>query len=731
MKKLLSVLLLLFCFTSSYAQKSADAYYEQACQYLDQDKFTEAAAAYRKAAEMGHTFAMELLGDLYRYGVGVEEDLEEACRWYKLAAEEGNDEAMYKVGYMHWLGIGVEEDNYEAFKWFSKAAECGNEDGIMLLATCYKFGYGTDRNLDEAIRLYTKVANNGNIEAMQSLAEIYSSPSEAFEAEGDSTAWLAYDEPAYPEEAFKWALKAAEAGDYSSMLNVGSYYEQGIGVKQSYDNAEKWYMDVAEEDIVNGHLKLAELYANCGKYAKAEGWYMKAMELDESLAKYNLAKLYALQGRNDEAIRLFKELADDKDDPHYPAALDLAELYYKIGNTDDAFKYYAACGEFDKIVNIYDEEGRLSEAKEYLEEMYEHGAISGNNLAEYYIRIGKYDAARDLFLKLANEGDTEAMANLGYYYSGNDGFPKDLNEAKRWLNKATDAGSELAEYLLNVLQEEHQDENTQASLLLKANEGDVKAMMKLSESLLNSKSEAEKAEGFKWLEKAADTGDEYACLVLAEKYYIGEGYVKKDLNKCISIVEKLATKSNEEAQFILLHLYVERNKGNDWKKGKKLAAELMANNMDNVDVLADIVTILLEEPEFSKSLEKEIYRALPLIEKECNGYNCFFIADAFNTIGKMEEAFKWYKLSVDRGGSMSVEQLGHCYFYGRGTEKDYAKAAELYKSAYHRPYEYALCLYHGYGTEANRYKAIELLKQLAVDEDEKAQEMLKELGIFY
>lgn len=730
MKKLLSLLLFAFCCACSYAQKSANELFEQATLYLQEEKDAEAIAAYRKAAEMGHPLAMEFLGDLYRYGIGVEEDIEEACRWYKLAAEEGNGEAMYKIGYMYYYGYGVEESNDEAFKWFSDAAELGNENGTMMLASCYRYGFGTERNLDEAIRLFTKMGNMGNIDAMQSLAFIYSSPAEAFESEADSTAYYTDDEPAYPEEAFKWFLKAAEAGDFSSMLNVGSYYEQGIGVKQSYDKAEKWYMDVAEADIIDGHLKLAELYANCGKVEKAEGWYMKAMDIDDRLARYHLARLYAKQGRNHEAIRLFKELADDEEDPHYSAASDLADLYYKIGNTDEAIKYYTVCDQFNDIVNIYDEEGRLSEAEDYVKEMYEHEDINGSTLAGFYLQIGKHDTARDLLLKLANEGDVDAMTHLGYYYQGYEGFPKDLDEAKRWLNNAIDAGSELAEYWMNELLEEEDKPDT-ATLLLKAKEGDAEAMTALAATYFNGETESEMAEGLKWLKKAADTGNKKACFNLAEMYYTGNNLVEKDMDKCISMMEKAAQKGDVEAQFILLQLYIERNKGKDQKNAKKLISELLANESLEVSDLANIVSMLLETEELHKQFEEDFNRVLPLIEKEGSDLELYSIAEDFRKAGNLEEAFKWFKLSVDKNPSFAAEELGHCYFYGRGTQKDYAKAVECYKKAYKKPYEYALCLYHGYGTEANPYKAIEILKTLAEAENENAQKMLKELGIFY
>jgi TPR repeat protein len=49
------------------------------------------------AAEQGLTEAQLQLGDLYRAGLGVAEDLALACAWYEKAAADGSAEAVARL----------------------------------------------------------------------------------------------------------------------------------------------------------------------------------------------------------------------------------------------------------------------------------------------------------------------------------------------------------------------------------------------------------------------------------------------------------------------------------------------------------------------------------------------------------------------------------------------------------------------------------------------------------
>jgi TPR repeat protein len=66
---------------------------------------------------------MFMVGDLYRYGLGVPTDFIEAMRWSLKAAQAGNPDAMKLLGEMYEKGLGVSTNNAEALRWYQMAAK--------------------------------------------------------------------------------------------------------------------------------------------------------------------------------------------------------------------------------------------------------------------------------------------------------------------------------------------------------------------------------------------------------------------------------------------------------------------------------------------------------------------------------------------------------------------------------------------------------------------------------
>ena len=62
---------------------------------------------------------------MYRRGEGVPQDYVEAVKWYRLAAEQGHAYAQNKLGNMYQFGEGLTQDILEAMRWFRLAADQG------------------------------------------------------------------------------------------------------------------------------------------------------------------------------------------------------------------------------------------------------------------------------------------------------------------------------------------------------------------------------------------------------------------------------------------------------------------------------------------------------------------------------------------------------------------------------------------------------------------------------
>jgi len=86
---------------------------------------TDAVKYYRLAADQGHSYAQNNLGNCYTYGKGVPKDISEA-KYYQLEAEQGYSDAQYSLGNCYKYGKGVPKDISEAVKYYRLASKQGH-----------------------------------------------------------------------------------------------------------------------------------------------------------------------------------------------------------------------------------------------------------------------------------------------------------------------------------------------------------------------------------------------------------------------------------------------------------------------------------------------------------------------------------------------------------------------------------------------------------------------------
>lgn len=91
-----------------------------------------AVATLREIAADGDVNARRMLGDLYRTGQGVSQDMEEATRWYRFAASGGDAEAQLELGVLYLNGGSVKRDHVQALVWFNLAADGGSAGAATL-----------------------------------------------------------------------------------------------------------------------------------------------------------------------------------------------------------------------------------------------------------------------------------------------------------------------------------------------------------------------------------------------------------------------------------------------------------------------------------------------------------------------------------------------------------------------------------------------------------------------
>lgn len=110
-----------------------DADYVKAGKLLAKNRPSAAIEPLKKSAGSQNPYAMEVLGVMYKYGIGVKMDRSEATSWFRKAAEKGLPYSMLNMGKVYEKGDGVTQDEAIAREWYKKSAIAGNEEAKAIL----------------------------------------------------------------------------------------------------------------------------------------------------------------------------------------------------------------------------------------------------------------------------------------------------------------------------------------------------------------------------------------------------------------------------------------------------------------------------------------------------------------------------------------------------------------------------------------------------------------------
>ena len=135
---------------------------------------------------------------------------------------------MELLGQFYAKGLGVELDENKALHFYKKAAYRDSR-GIEDMALSYYFDKEHDYK-DKAFKYFTEAAKFGETDSMYYLGEMYN--------KGE---YVAKDDA----KAFKWYMKAAEQNDFFSINAVTSAYICGHGVEKNFAEAFKWFQKPA------------------------------------------------------------------------------------------------------------------------------------------------------------------------------------------------------------------------------------------------------------------------------------------------------------------------------------------------------------------------------------------------------------------------------------------------------------------------------------------------------
>ncbi len=336
--------------------------------------------------------------------------------------------------------------------------------------------------------------------------------------------------------AERWLRKAAEQGNITAQVYLGSLYEHGKGIPQNYAEAAKWYRKAAERGgsgmgawpgtIRDAQELLGRLYRD-GRgvekdYKEAAKWFQKAAEW-LSFSGSELSNLYVTGG------------------PNFPQNYEEAYFWRNV-HLNDCWPHMMM--ERNELVDTYDEMPKKKidwdkEEKDIEEDIRRH--LSKQQISNLTRRIQDWyppfipetekiaKAVESLsvseqlkkLLIPAEFGDNTAQLLVGdAYYNGQD-VERNYTEAAKWYRKAADAGLAKARVDLGNLyysgQGVQQDYSEAAKWFrLAAEQGNPSAQYNIGDLYANGLGvEEDHAEAVKWYRLAADQKSEVAQMNLA------------------------------------------------------------------------------------------------------------------------------------------------------------------------------------------------------------------------
>ncbi|MBE6639566.1 MAG: sel1 repeat family protein [Ruminococcaceae bacterium] len=551
------------------------------------------------------------------------------------------------------------------------------------------------------------------------------------------------------EEAVAYYRKAAAQGDFRAQNNLGTCYEQGLGISKDEGKAVYWYRKSADQGNSAAQINLANCYLSGKGVAKdwtmAVSLYQKSAEQNHAIGQRALALCYqfgkGIKKDDKEAAQWYEKAAMQD---YAPAMANIGDCYYNgIGVAKNYEKalfwykkgaeqgdagcirglgdcYYDGCGvkqDYQQAVQYYRSAADRQDA--FAQGNLAFCYIRGHGVKENYAVASEwYRYAESAFEAALSNGSPEEyyiyamFLRKGRFVPNNNG---NRDSIKNWLLKAANQGHPRA---IIVLGKECMDKipRSEANYIQArqwfrkaAEAGSAEAMyyMGLSYSYDGSTSTDNWIESGKWYLKAAIWG--YDDVIFKNKYAI-DTFMKRNLTP--ELVDEMRRASNQgiaQASKLLSICYengycVEQNIQQKYRY-TQLAAQQGDGESQRIIAMADWPT---NSEETSKQNSKDTKAAKA--EKEASKTNLLLRA-------------------AENGDTIAQYQIACAYAQGKGMKKDAQEAFKWYLKAakgshYKACYEVALCYENGIGVKRNMNEAIPYyhLALLAdISEKEKAQ----------
>ena len=335
----------------------------------------------------------------------------------------------YRTGKMQCYGLGTEQNYEKAFQWFLKSAQEDNKFAQYSLANLCYYGTGVEKDLPQAFLWYQKSSSQGQPYASYAVAQLYD--------KGEYVSKNAETAQGYYKVALLGFLKLEnkDQADDNLYYKLGSMFKNGLGTEADISKAIDYFKRSAEMNNKNGLYEYGKALIQ-GNHIEADlekglECVEKAMKLKNSNAKRFFALEY-ISGEHfsqdiEKGLFMLTECADKGDSF---ACFQLGQFYLK-----------------GEIVTQ-----DLERAEKYLL-LAEDNEFTQYAFGKLYLQEEKYDIQKavDYFEKSADKNMWSSYQLGRLYLFGAEGLEKDKTKAVEWLTKSADNGNEVAQNMLNHL----------------------------------------------------------------------------------------------------------------------------------------------------------------------------------------------------------------------------------------------------------------------------------------
>mmetsp|Transcript_19319 Transcript_19319/g.31640 ORF Transcript_19319/g.31640 Transcript_19319/m.31640 type:complete len:899 (-) Transcript_19319:54-2750(-) len=279
--------------------------------------YADALENFKLAAEKGNPDAQFNLGTMYAHGIGTAQNYPLAFQYFRAASLNSHTLALYNVAVMNLRGQGTPKDCLKALPDLKRVAERGPwAHNITLAVRAFISG-----DVSDALLRYVHAAEQGYEAALSSAGWLFDRgpvskveqalgippPIASFSSSSNATR-MSYRELLQHERlarALKYYLRAAEQNNLEAQIRAGDLYYFGMGTPVRYDMALTQYRSAGKE----GQSRHPQALYNVG--------YMYEYGLGVR-QDFNLAK------------RFYDMSLHSHPDAYAPCALALARLWLHI-----------------------------------------------------------------------------------------------------------------------------------------------------------------------------------------------------------------------------------------------------------------------------------------------------------------------------------------------------------------------------------------------------------------